>query len=207
MYICSIVKHKFKYIAMTDKLLKFIEPYLSYIDSGKLYRKPFSWFYILWAVFNAILPFYMLYKAIDSGIFKYMQAKHIFAFVLIWLVVLAACWVGFQIWWNRKDKVLETSEEGSEFPATPVIAHFFQTFGEWLGTFIAIVGFGASLIATIFLGNDAGSMGNAMGLHINLGITGIISFPILGFVIIVGMRFLAELCRALASIANNTKKA
>jgi len=190
---------------MTDKLLNFIDPYLSYIDSGKLYRKPFSWFYILWALFNAVLPFYVLYKAIDSGIFKYAQAKFIFAFVLIWLVILAACWVGFQIWWNRKDKVLETSQDGSEFPATPVISHFFQTFGEWLGTIIAITGFGSSLIATVFLGNDAGSLSYTMGLPFNPGVVGIISFPILGFVIIIAMRFLAELCRALTSIANNTK--
>jgi len=191
---------------MTDKLLNFIEPYLSYIDSGKLYRKPFSWFYILWAVANAVLPFYVLYKAIDSNIFKYAEAKYIFAFVLIWLVILAACWVGVQIWWNRKDKVLETSQEGSEFPATPVISHYFQTFGEWLGTFIAIVGFGSSLIAAVFLGNDAGSLSYAMGLPFNPGVVGIITFPVLGFVIIVGMRFLAELCRALAEIANNTKQ-
>ncbi|MCL2511663.1 MAG: hypothetical protein FWF09_06400 [Bacteroidales bacterium] len=196
-------------------MLNFIEPYLSYIDSGKLYRKPFSWLYILCAVFNAILPFYVLYKVIDSGIFKYAReggdgaAKYVFAFLLIWLVLCVACWVGFQIWWNRKDKVLLTSEEGSEFPATPVISHFFQTFGEWLGTYIAIVGFGASLFGTLFLGSAAYRLNNAMDLPFNsglMGIGGVVVFPLLGFVIIVSFRFFAELCRCLASIANNTKK-
>jgi len=199
---------------MTDKLLNFIEPYLSYIDSGKLYRKPFSWLYVLCAILNAILPFYVLYKVIDSGIFKYANeiggaAKYIFAFLLIWLALCVACWFGFQIWWNRKDKVLQTSEEGSEFPATPVISHFLQTFGEWLGTYIAVIGFGISLFGSIFLGSDVYSLNRAMDLPFNpglMGIGGVILFPLLGFTIIVLSRYFAELCRCLASIANNTKK-
>ena len=198
---------------MTDKLLHFIEPYLSYIDSGKLYRKPFSWLYILCAVFNAILPFYVLYKVIDSGIFKYAEgggaAKLFFAFALIWLVLCVACWFGFQIWWNRKDKVLLTSDEGSEFPATPVISHFIQTFGEWLGTYIAVIGFGVSFFGTLFLGSDAYQLSRAMDLPFNSGFTGfggVVLFPIMGFAIIVVFRYFAELCRCLASIANNTKK-
>ena len=194
---------------MNNKLLNFIDPYLSYIDSGKLYRKPFSWLYILWAVFNAVLPFYVLYQVIDSGIFEYTTAKLIFAFVLIWLVLCVACWFGFQIWWNRKDKVLLTSDEGSEFPATPVISHFIQTFGEWLGMYIAVIGFGISFFGTIFLGNEAYQLSNAMDLPFSsgfMGIGGVVIFPILGFATIVVFRYFAELCRCLVSIANNTKK-
>ena len=199
---------------MNIKFLNFIEPYLSYIDSGKLFRKPFSWLYILLAALNAILPFYVLYKVIDSGIFSQASygigvAKYVFAFMFVWLVLCVACWFGFQIWWNRKDKVLLTSEEGSEFPVTPAISHFFQTFGEWLGTYIAVVGFGFSLFGTIFLGSNAHSLSNAMNLPFNtglMGIGGIVLFPLLGFAIIVLFRYFAELCRCLASIANNTKK-
>jgi len=190
---------------MKDKIFNFIAPFLSYIDSGKLYRKPFNWLYILLAAVNAVLPFYLLYKAIDTGMFK-AGTKFIFAFLFIWLFILAACWVGFQIWWNRKDKVLQSSKEGSEYPATPVISHFTQTTGEWLGSFVAIVGFGVSLIATIFLGNEASFFSSALGLPFNMGLIGVVLFPIYGFLIIVIARFMAEMCRVLIDIANNTKK-
>jgi len=192
-----------------EKLLNFINPYLSFIDSGKLYRKPFSWLYVLCAGINVIIPFYVLIKVIDSGIFKHAEGKYIVAFLLVWLVLCVACWVGFQIWWNRKDKVLQTSDEGSEFPVTPVISHLFQTFGEWLGTYIAILGFGISLFGSIMLGSDAHYLAYSMDLPIGsglIGIGGIVLFPFLGFAIIVVFRYFAELCRCLASIANNTKK-
>jgi hypothetical protein len=190
-------------------LLHFIAPALSYVDSGKLFRKPFSWLYIVFAVINAVLPFYLLYIAIDNRVFS-VGAKYVFASLFIWLVVVAACWVGVQIWWNRKDRVLETSQEGSEFPLTPVIAHFIQTLGEWMGAWIAIVGSGFSLFAAIFLGDEARYFASALGLPLpfNFGTIfwGVIIYPLYGFMMIVVMRYIAELCRAMASIANNTKK-
>jgi len=190
-------------------LLTFIEPALSYIDSGKLFRKPFGWLYVALAVVNAVLPFYLLYQAINSGFFKYSEGKLIFAFIIAWLFVVAACWVGVQIWWNRKDKVLETSQEGAEFPVTPVIAHFIQTFGEWFGSLIAIIGFGVSLCVILFFGGSGGrELASAfMPFNFaNLGFLGLFLNPLLGFFIIIGFRFFAELCRALAAIANNTQK-
>ena len=190
-------------------LFTFIEPFLSYIDSGKLFRKPFSWLYMALAAVNAILPFYLLYKTIDTGILKHAEGKLVFAFIFTWFFVVAACWVGAQIWWNRKDKVLASSQEGAEFPVTPVIAHLVQTFGEWLGSFIAIVGFGVSFCALIFLGNQAENLSYTLGGYFNfagIGILGLVLNPVLGFMIIVGFRYMAELCRALAAIANNTKK-
>jgi len=185
-------------------VLTFIEPFLSYIDSGKLFRKPFAWLYVALAGINAVLPFYLLYKVINSGMFEYGGAKFIFAFIFAWLFLLVACWVGLQIWWNRKNKVLETSQDGAEFPATPVIAHLVQTFGEWFGAMIAIVGFGISLCVLIF-GNEVGLLADAFGGLYN-GALGLVLNPLIGFLIIVGFRYFAELLRALAAIANNTKK-
>jgi hypothetical protein len=197
----AILKIKFM-----QKILNFIDPFLSYIDNGKLFRKPFRWLYFALAAINALLPFYILYAAIDKDVFG-APAKFVFAFILIWIFVLAAAWVGFQIWWNRSEKVLETSVEGAEFPATPVIAHFIQTLGEWLGSFIAIVGFGFALVAWIFLGDEAYFLSRAIGLEfLDAGILAMILFPIYGFLIIVVSRFIAESFRALAAIANNTKK-
>jgi len=185
--------------------LTFIEPFLSYIDSGKLFRKPFSWLYMAFAAINVIIPFYVLYMAISSNMFSYSPAKLVIAFIIVWLFIVAACWVGVQIWWNRSQKVQETSKEGDEFPATPVISHFIQTWGEWYGSFIAIVGVGISLCTVIF---DAGSLSYALGLplgFVNYGLLGIVLCPVIGFVIVVVFRFFAEMSRGLAAIANNTK--
>jgi hypothetical protein len=190
---------------MDKRVLNYIAPFLSYIDSGKLFRKPFGWLYLALAAVNAVLPFYLLYVAIDNQVFS-AGAKYVFAFLLIWLVIVAACWVGLQIWWDRKDRVQETSPEGSEFPATPVIAHFIQTLGEWLGAWIAIVGFGFSLFAAIFLGEEAQMLGAMIDLPLSSGFLGIILYPVYGFLVVVVARFVAEQCRALAAIANNTKK-
>ena len=191
---------------MDNKFFTFIKPYLSFIDKGDFFRKPFSWLYIAFAVLNLILPFYILYTAIDNNIFDtfYTPAKFIIVFILVWIVIAFAGWVSFQLWWDRKNKVTETSVENSEFVATPVFAHFIQTFGEWIGTWIGIVGFFVALLATIILGSDAVY---SIGVpFIQSGIASIILIPIYGFLIVVGSRFLAEMCRALASIANNTKK-
>ena len=186
-------------------LTGFIAPFLSYIDSGKMFRKPFSWLYMLLAGLNAILPLYVIYKVIESQVFKFAPTKVIFAILFCWIVLCAACWVGFQIWWDRKDKVLLTSEEKSDFSLTPVIAHLFQTFGEWMGSFIAIVGLGFSLFGTIFLGDEIAALNYVMPLPIEVSALGMILYPLYGFAIIVAFRFIAELCRCLAAIANNTK--
>lgn len=191
---------------MKDKIFNTVQPLLSYIDSGDFFRKPFSWLYMALAAMNVLAPFVVLYKTIDSGLFKYGGAKVIFSFFLIWIFVLVAGWVGAQIWWNRREQVLESSSTGSEFPATPTFSHFIQTLGENYGTSIAIVGVGFSLIATVFLGSEAGMMGSGLGLPVNAGIFGVFVFPIIGYLVIVFSRFVAEQIRALATIANNTRK-
>ncbi|MDR0832764.1 MAG: hypothetical protein LBN93_01005 [Candidatus Symbiothrix sp.] len=190
---------------MKSKFFTFITPYLSFIDNGSLYRKPFSWLYEVIAVLNLLLPFYVLYKAIDTGIFD-SPAKFIIAFLLIWVVIAFVSWISFQIWWDRKDKVLESSRERSEFVATPVFSHFIQTAGEWIGTWVGVVGFSVALLITIFLGDEAYLLGGLGIPFLNGGLMAIITMPIFGFLIIVISRFFAEQIRALTSIANNTKR-
>lgn len=191
---------------MENKFFTFIKPYLSFIDNGHLYRRPFSWLYTLLAVVNLILPIYIFYQAADNRIFD-APAKFIIVFLLVWIIIAFASWISFQLWWDRKSKVITTFSEGDEFVATPVFSHLIQTIGEWLGTWIGIVGFSVALLTTLILGNEGDYLSRQLGLgFMKTGFLFIILMPIYGFLIIVATRFLAEQFRALSSIANNTRK-
>ncbi|MDR1808904.1 MAG: hypothetical protein LBR34_00680, partial [Prevotella sp.] len=191
---------------MDNKFFTFIAPYLSYIDRGKLFSSPFHWLYALIAVINLLFPLLVLYFAIDEEIFD-APAKVIFAFIFIWLVIAFAGWVSFQMWWDRKGKVLQTTAEDNDYPATPVLSHFIQTSGEWIGTWIAIVGFGFAFFATVFLGDSADYLARSLDLpFVSAGFLSMIVMPIYGFLIIVFSRLIAEQFRALVAIAKNTKK-
>ena len=191
---------------MENKFFTFIKPYLSFIDNGHLYRKPFCWLYTLLAVINLILPIYIFYQAADNGIFD-APAKFIIVFLLVWIIIAFASWISFQLWWDRKSKVITTSSEGDEFVATPVFSHLIQTIGEWLGTWLGIVGFSVALLTNLILGDEGYYLSRQLGLgFMKTGFLFIILMPIYGFLIIVATRFLAEQFRALSSIANNTRK-
>lgn len=195
-----------KGVIMDNKFLTFIKPYLSFIDNGHLYRKPFSWLYAVFGVLNLLLPLYVFYMAIENELFDW-GAKVIFLFLFIWIIIAFASWVGFQLWWDRRSKIIETSYVGDAFVATPVFSHLIQTMGEWLGTWIAIVGFGFAVLTTTFLGSEGYYLARSIGIpYLNSGWLAVVLMPILGFLIIVTTRFAAEQFRALASIANNTKK-
>ena len=191
---------------MDNKFFTFIKPYLSYIDNGHFYRKPFSWLYIIFAVLNLLLPIFIFYKAVDNRIFD-APSKFIIVFLLIWIIIAFVSWISFQLWWDRKFKVTATSVEGDEFIATPVFSNLIQTFGEWIGTWIGIVGFTVAILTTLILGNEGDNLSYQIGIpFLKTGFAFIILMPIYGFLIIVISRFLAEQFRALSSIANNTRK-
>jgi hypothetical protein len=189
---------------MDNKFLSFIKPALDYVDSGEFFKAPFKWLYVLIGVSNLLAPFSLLYIA--NRVFD-APAKFVIAFLLVWLVLVANGWVCFQIWWNRKDAVLASSKAGDDFAAIPVFAHFLQTAGEALGTSLAIAGTGITLIAMVILGDENFWISRMIGVNVlSFGLAGVLINPILGFLIIVLSRFIAEQSRALAAIANNTKK-
>lgn len=191
---------------METKFLTFINPYLSYIDDGELFRKPFSWLYGLLGLINLVLPIYIFYQAVNTGVFD-SGASYIIVFLLVWIIIVFASWISFQLWWDRKSKVIATSSNDDEFVATPVFSHFIQTTGEWLGTWIIIVGFSYALLTTIFLGGNALYLSAQIGIpFLRTGFPFIILMPVYGFLIIAATRFLAEQIRAVASIAKNTRR-
>ena len=194
-------KEKKKLNQMTGSpFFNFAKPYLDFIDKGKI----FSFVYLVMAAINLLLPFAILFMVIDSGFFQ-LGGKFVFVFIVSWLVVVFACWIGFQIWWNRRTKVSVIPT--SEFVATPIFSEIVQTLGEWAGTFIGIIGAGVGLIATIALGDSANYLFGAMGLgFLQVGGMIVIIGPVFGFFIIILFRFLAEQIRIFAALANNTKE-
>ena len=178
----------------------FSKRYLDFIGKEKL----FSLVYIIMAVANLIIPFVILYVVIDLGLFGY-GAKFVFALIFTWLVIVFAFWIGFQLWWERRRKLNDLAT--SEFVATPIFSEILQTFGEWLGTLIGIIGVGGGIIVTIFLGDEARYLSGIPYLgFLQYGIGTVIIGPVVGFFIIIISRFIAEQLRILAALENNTKE-
>ena len=191
-----------------NKFFSFFEPVLKYIDTGKFFREPFRWLYAILAILNLLTSIVLLVMAINNDLFRYGGGRMIAAFILVWLVIAFVSWLGFQIWWNRREKVYAAATAHDDFVAIPVFSHFIQTFGEWAGMFVGIGGALLTLIAAIFLNGDA-SMLRMMGTGAFFGSGSLIYIvlnPIYGFIIVVVTRAAAETFRALAAIANNTKK-
>jgi hypothetical protein len=190
---------------MDSKYLSFYKPFLEYIDSGKLFRTPFGWLYAVLAGFNLLVPLVILYIAIDNHLFS-SGGSFFFAFLILWIVIVAASWLGCQIWWNRRQVLIAQTDHDADFVATPVFAHFVQTSGEWCGSWIAIVGAGAGLVTGIFLRD--GGMGQMLPIQFlsSGGFVSVLVMPIVGFLIIVASRVASEGIRALVAIAINTKQ-
>lgn len=195
---------------MESFFFTFLKPFLDYIDEGHFFRKPFNWIYTGIAILNLILPIALLFGIIkkinEFGIGVYLPTSVIIILILSWIIIAISGWINFQIWWTRKSTVLEITQEGDDFVAMPVVSHFIQTLGESLGIWIAIVGFGVSLIVSIILGNEVGELSRLLGIDsfLSISIYMIILAPIKGFLIIVISRFIAESIRALATIANKS---
>lgn len=192
---------------MDNKLFAFFDKVWNYIDNGKFYREPFRWLYAVIAALNLLFPLYVIYMATDSRILKFLSEGEVFACVLIFLLFIFLGIMSAHLWFNRQKKVKEYLQEDNDFVAIPVVSHFIQTLGEWLGFYLGVGGCIISLIFVIF-GLDS-YVGDILGggfLHIGSGFIMVIIYPIMGFLVVVSGRLLAELYRALASIANNTKR-
>lgn len=144
-------------------------------------------------------------RAIESDLFRLGRGGVITVFIFIWIVVVFISWIGFQIWWNRRKKIYSVITAHDDFVAIPVFSNFIQTFGEWLGMLIGIGNPMLILIVAVFLKGDTSML--RLPLVGSGALINIVLHPIYGFMIVVVTRVIAETFRALAAIANNTKKA
>lgn len=173
-------------------------PYFDLIDSGALYRRPFVILYMVLAGLNLLAILGVLAVMFKGGV----------AGILIGLFGIFGLWIGFQLWWNRRQKIGTFVSPGSEFVALPVFSHFLQTCGEWFGTMIAIVGTGSSIVIALF-GRSGGYTGSPLDAFAMMSggtpLVGIIASPLAGFLILIVSRAVAEQIRALVAVANNTR--
>ena len=180
------------------------KPYFDFVGRGKIY----SLVYVIMALCNLLLPLIVIFWVIESGMLQYAGTGAVIAFMFALLVIAFASWIGFQLWWNRKSAVKRF--ESADLIATPVISDLLQTFGEWLGTMLGILGVGVGIIITILLWDvskyTAELMMFGVGGFFNFGPAMIIGGPVAGFITIVFFRFIAEQIRIIAAIANNTRE-
>lgn len=184
---------------MNNKFFTLLDPVLGYIDNGRFFREPFRWLYVIFAVLNLLFPIAILVGVIEKKFFQFAEGKSIFAFILVFIIICAGAWGSYLLWMNRKNKLKEVILEENEFIAIPVVSHLTQTFGEWLGLYIGVIGTLCGLVIALFAADELQYvLPNFAGVFFLM--------PIYGFLIVVFARLLAELYRALAVIANNTKK-
>jgi len=184
-----------------SSFINFAKPYFDYLSKGKIY----SIIYIVMAIVNILIPLGVIFVVIESGFLQYSGARVIVCFILSWLIIAFACLIGFQLWWYRKNSLKKI--ETADFIATPIISEIIQTFGEWLGTLIAIIGAGVGIITVIFLSDTGNYFFDQLGIgSFAFNPLIIILGPVAGFFIIIIFRFIAEQVRIFASIANSTKE-
>lgn len=190
------------------KFFTLFKPVFNYLEGRNLYKSPMVWLYGLIACINILIPIIFLYLILFRMRLFDAPFKIALLILLIWIILAFAGWISFQLWWDRKSKVLLDSPDSEEFVATHVFSHFVKTYGEWIGIWLAIVGFFLGLFATIALSsNEIYEISYELGIaFFNPGPSSMILMPLLGLIIIIFSRFLSELIKALASIAINTKK-
>ena len=138
--------------------------------------------------------------------------KSFIGLIFFFIFTIALGWINFLIFWDRRSKLKLINKDSDEFTAIPVLAHFIQTVGEVVGTYIALMGFSIVFIALVFnlcFGIYGLNILFPMGIvnlsnEYQIGIPYLIVPIIVGFLALFLFRIIAEAIKALVIIANNT---
>jgi hypothetical protein len=188
---------------LPDNLFLSINGYLRSIDQGDFFIRVFQWVYLVFSVMNIFFPLYLLYLIVDNNVLD-TNGKFIFLTLFVWLATAIAGWFSAQIWWDRRARIGYSSSEHQGYQVSHLFSNFIQTFGEWAGTYITIIGFVVALLANLFDERSFFS-GEMDFLPEADGIFALVIIPMYGFLIIVSSRFVAEQIRALFTIASNVR--
>lgn len=181
-----------------EKILNLIDPALKYIDSGSFFRQPFKWLYYILGILNILIPIWLINITSDLG--KYASGKIITCMVLLIIISIPIAFFGAMIWIKRGNSLNNDASNNSRFIAIPILSNLIQTAGEWLGYMIGVGGFIVVLLLLLFGGGEL-----SFYIPAEASFAMLIVYPILGFLIILIARFIAENFLAIASIANNTQ--
>ena len=177
--------------------LSFSKIYFDFLNKGKY----FSLIYFIEAIICLSIPFVVLYLVVEAGFFNW-GARAVFGFILVWIVILLAGWIGFQLWWDRRKKLRHI--DTTDFIAIPIVADMVKTTGECWGTMVGLVGTLGGLIVMIFFGNELELL-SMLGLNF-INFWFIVLCPIVSLSFIMITRYYAEWIILLATLTSNTKE-
>ena len=199
-------EEEFSEETQSSKFTGFINPVLSLIDNGTIYRKGFLALYFFSAIICllfALILFILIFTIISD--LKFGTGFGIF---LSWFACTFACWLEFQVFWNRMKKIDSLFKENDDFVAAPLIADYIKTCGECI--FVGSVGSIPCLILLGIITTISPELKYIIPIADVGGIVGSILFSILtivlGYLSMLVLKFISETITAFASIANNTKK-
>lgn len=196
-------------------VLGWVSRLVDYVGSTDFFRTPLSFFYLVIGVLNLAAPLYLGYdllkgESLNVGLLD-LPAKMAIVVTLYWIILLVAGWISFELWRSRVKRLPTAADDQDEFAATPLYAHLVRTSGEWLGLWVATVGFlGGGLMQLAMLTDmmerrDAEALMSALGLP-SPGLALAIGAPIVGYLLVFSTRALAETISALTAVANNTRR-
>lgn len=180
---------------------------MAVIDSGSFFREPMRWLYIVIGILMSLGCLIGIWQLIDTGVFKY-QALYA---ILATLVMLAVSVFAVLFWINRSKHLKDKVQVNDDIVAIPVVAHFTQSIGECVGIIMCTVVALMAFLVPLLAGDMGGYMFRQL-IPIDVSgplltaIFGALFCVIWGYLIILVAHFWAETMRAIASIANNTRR-
>lgn len=180
------------------KLFTYGKPLIDALDNGDALKKPLSIFYYVMAAGFILCPLYLAYEAIFEMSFFKWPFIDVIGVSVVFAAFAFSSWMSFQIVWNRKNKNVDSIKEDQGFLSTKIITDLMKLLGECFAVIVAITG---------TVGVIAGLMSDAASDFVDSdGIYYILIFPVIGYLILLGSRFFAEIINATADIARNTKR-
>lgn len=180
---------------------------MAVIDSGSFFREPMRWLYVVIGILMSLGCLIGIWQLIDTGVFKY-QALYA---ILATLVMLAVSVFAVLFWINRSKHLKDKVQVNDDIVAIPVVAHFTQSIGECVGIIMCTVVALMAFLVPLLAGDMGGYMFREL-IPIDVSgplltaIFGALFCVIWGYLIILVAHFWAETMRAIASIANNTRR-
>lgn len=184
-----------------------LRPDVKGLDNGMFLKKCMNWIYFALSILHVLFPIFFVIVLFKRGLFRNPSLSSIIALSLTIAAVFLVCYIGFQLWWRRREKLCFMIKEDDTYVSIPLLAHFVQTWGEWVGIMITIFGIILGLTTGIFgaTGDFSYILGKASSVFV-YGYLGVLISPLQGFSIILISRGFAELLNVMVTIAENTTK-